>query len=576
MKKTTFLVEKNVPIKMRDGIITRADIYRPAKTARYPVLLYRFPYNKAHPQVLSPILNPLNAPERGYVVVIQDCRGRFSSDGEFEPFVSESLDGYDSVEWCAEQSWSNGKVGIYGSSYSSVTAWQAVMSAPPHLKAAFIRHGSANVYDGWVYRGGAFELGFNWAWSFNNGSIDTVNRRSPEERAAVKQNIWDYATDASKWLRYLPLDKLPGFGTIAPFYKKWLTHSSYDEYWKAISADEHYDKVRVPVLQLTGWFDAFLGSLEIFENIRKHGALEKARKNQKLIIGPWTHGAYMTPTPTRIGDFDLGPSAMVDGQALAFRWFDHWLKGINTGMMEEPSVRIFTIGKNEWRDEYEWPLKRAKSVSWYLHSNGKANSANGDGTLTLDRPKQELPDGYTYDPADPVPTVGGRTLIRNIDVSEGLQDQRSIEGRNDILVYTSSLLKKDIEVTGPLSLKLWAASSAKDTDFTGKLVDVYPDGYACIVAEGILRARFRESFSAPKLLKPGQINEFNISLYSISYLFKKGHRIRLEVSSSNFPKFDRNLNTGGNNATETQIVVAKQTVFHDIERPSQVILPVIE
>ena len=573
---SSVIVERNVDIKMRDGTILRSDVYRPSQQGLFPVLLHRIPYNKSVARLAAGLmLNPLNAADQGYAVVIQDCRGRFASDGEWVPFYVEGEDGYDSVEWCAQQPWSNGKVGMYGSSYMGVTTWQAVTAAPPHLEAAFVRLTGTNYHDGWVYSGGAFELGFNLRYALSL-AWDKVSRLPVGKQGSVIQRMAEVASDSWPAYWHLPLQEMRVGQDVASYYYDWLAHPSYDEYWRAVNVEERYDKITVPVLQMTGWFDNFLiGQLRSFKGIAEKGATDKARQNQKIIIGPWTHGNYLSQTPSKVGDFEFGTAVIPDVEALAFRWFDYWLKGINTGIMDEPSVRIFVMGANIWRDEEDWPLQRAKKTRWYLHSQGQANTLNGDGVLTLVLPGIEPADSYTYDPADPVPTIGGRTLMPGI-ATDGFCDQRHVEERPDVLVYTSSVLLKDIEVTGHLLLKLWVASSARDTDITAKLADIYPNGYAAIVADGILRARYRKSMTAPEPLEPGQIYELTVDLWATSQVFKKGHRIRVEVSSSNFPRFDRNLNTGRDNASETQMQIATQTIYHDAEHPSHIVLQLVE
>lgn len=569
------IVERHVPIKMRDGTILRGDVYRPAEGGPFPILLSRLPYNKSHAWVAaSVILNPLNAADRGYAVVIQDCRGRFKSDGEWVPF-HEDEDGYDTVEWCAQQPWANSKVGMYGSSYLGITAWQAIVANPPHLETAFIYLAPTNYHEGMIYTGGAFELGF-CQWYAQYLSWNKVRRLPPERQTIARQRLIELASNprAAHW--HLPLDGIAAHQDVAQFYNDWLAHPNYDEYWQAVNVEEKLDKVTVPVLQMTGWFDNLLiGHLRSFKGIRDKGATEKARENQKLIVGPWTHENYVSMTMSKVGDFELGPAAVPNTEALALRWFDYWLKGINTGIMDEAPIRIFVTGANVWRDEWDWPLERAKETKLYLHSQGHANTLHGDGILLSVPANSEPSDTYVYDPAKPVPTVGGRALMFGA-VSPGFYDQREVEERSDVLVYTSSLLMKDTEATGPIFLKLWAASSALDTDFTAKLVDVHPDGYAAILADGIMRVRYRESSSHPKLLEPEQIYELTIDLWAISHVFKTGHRIRVEVSSSNFPRFDRNLNTGSENASEVQTQIAIQTIYHDAKHPSHILLPIVE
>lgn len=574
---SSVIVERDVSVPMRDGTVLRADVYRPAEGGPFPVLLQRIPYNKSFAWIAaSLILNPLNAADQGYAVVIQDVRGRFNSDGEWTPFHDEAEDGYDTVEWCAEQPWCNGKVGIYGSSYMGVTVWQAVVSAPPHLEAAFAYVTGSNYHEGWTYSGGAFELGFNVWWAlFLAGDKLT---RLPEEKVPSAQERL-VAGAANPWSVYehLPLNDAPPFkDDLAPYYYDWLAHPSYDEYWQAVNVAEQYDQVAVPVLQMTGWFDNFLiGHLRNYTGITAKGATETARNNQKLIIGPWSHENYLSLTMTKVGDVELGPGALPTAEPLAYRWFDYWLKDVDTGIADEPPMRIFVTGANEWRNEEDWPLERATETRYYLHSGGNANTLHGDGVLsTTAATGPESPDTYLYDPADPVPTIGGRVLMPGI-VTGGIFNQQPAEERSDVLVYTSPLMAEDTEVTGPVSVRLWAASSAPDTDFTAKLVDVWPDGYAAIVADGILRARYRESMSEPRLLESGDVYEFDIDLWAVSHVFKRGHRIRLEISSSNFPRFDRNPNTGQEVAGESEMQTAVQTIFHDAEHPSYLSLPVV-
>jgi len=324
---------------------------------------------------------------------------------------------------------------------------------------------------------------------------------------------------------------------------------------------------------VTSWYDIFLhGGLANFCGLRRHAMTETVRAAQKLLIGPWAHlFPYTSPSSTGTGDIDFGPAALIDLHETQLRWFDHWLKGIDTGLLDEPPVKIFVMGENRWRDEREWPLARTRYTPYYLHSRGRANSASGDGTLSHELPRDERADQVVYDPDDPVPTHGGNTLI----IAMGVQDQRPVEARDDVLVYTSTMMSDALEVTGPIAVTLYAASSAPDTDFTAKLVDVRPDGYAQNLADGIVRARYRDSRVAPAPLTPGAVSTFTIDLWATSHVFLPGHRIRVEISSSNFPRFDRNLNTGDDPATGTRRQTARQTIFHDPRYPSHITLPII-
>jgi len=324
---------------------------------------------------------------------------------------------------------------------------------------------------------------------------------------------------------------------------------------------------------VTSWYDIFLhGGLANFCGLRERGMNEETCRAQKLLIGPWAHlFPYTTPTSGGTGEADFGSNALIDIHAIQLRWFDHFLKGIDTGILDEPPVKIFVMGENTWRDEHEWPLARTRYTPYYFHSQGKANTLGGDGTLGLELPGEEPPDRYTYDPNDPVPTRGGATLI----IPMGVYDQRPVEERRDVLVYTSAPVEKLLEVTGPVKVKLYASSSAPDTDFTAKLVEVRPDGYAQNLTDGIVRARYRPSRQYPTFLKPEEVTEFTIDLWATSHVFLPGHRIRVEIASSNFPRFDRNLNTGEDQATSTRVQSAQQTIFHDRHYPSHILLPVI-
>ncbi len=324
---------------------------------------------------------------------------------------------------------------------------------------------------------------------------------------------------------------------------------------------------------VTSWYDIFLrGGLTNFCGLRQHAMTETARAQQKLLVGPWAHRfPYTSPSSTDTGDIDFGDNARIELHETQLRWFDYWLKGIDTGITEDAPVKLFVMGENVWRNESEWPLARTRYTPYYFHSQGGANSLHGDGQLSSQAPAEEPPDRSVYDPNDPVPTGGGNTLI----IPMGVQDQHPIEARQDVLVYTSEPLAALVEVTGPITVELYAASSAPDTDFTAKLVDVRPDGYAQNLADGIIRARYRLSRSVAALLSPGEVTRFSIDLWATSHVFQPGHRIRVEIASSNFPRFDRNLNTGADQATSTHMQTAEQTVFHDARYPSHILLPII-
>ncbi|MGH8009657.1 MAG: CocE/NonD family hydrolase, partial [Candidatus Binatia bacterium] len=360
---------------------------------------------------------------------------------------------------------------------------------------------------------------------------------------------------------------------VAPYLRDYLTHPDDGPYWWATNVERQHGNINIPMYHVSSWYDIFMRDAIVhFCGLQARAMTPEARGGQKLLLGPWAHlFPYSSPTTGGTGDIDFGPNAFIELHDIQLRWFDYWLKGIDTGIGAEPPVRLFVMGTNQWRDEYEWPLARTRYTPCYFHSHGKANSLHGNGTLSLEVPAEEPADHYCYDPADPAPTRGGNTLI----IPMGVQDQREVEGRQDVLVYTGEPLERSLEVTGPLKVVLYAASSALDTDFTAKLVDVRPDGYAQNIADGILRARYRESLSTPKLLTPGEVSELTIDLWATSHVFLPGHRLRIEIASSNFPRFDRNLNTGEDQATGTRMQIAEQTVFHDRRFRSHILLPVI-
>jgi hypothetical protein len=383
--------------------------------------------------------------------------------------------------------------------------------------------------------------------------------------------------DVDGALTELPLATHPLIREYAAFYLDWLAHTTADDYWLASSPQAGYEQIGVPALNISGWYDIFLWStFQNYLGMKQRGGTEVARRNQRLIIGPWTHMNFSGSFPER--EFGWGgSSAAIDLPGIHLRWFDRWLKDVDNGLDQESPVTIFVMGVDEWRTESDWPLPGTQFRPYYLHSAGGANTLHGDGTLSEESPGEEPPDVYLYNPLRPVPTVGGQVIVPGGNAM-GPRDQRQVELRDDVLVYSTPVLDRPVEVTGPIELRLFVASSARDTDFTGKLVDVYPDGRAMILTEGILRARYRDSFTEPELLEPGKVYELWLNLWATANVFLPGHRVRLEVSSSNFPRFDRNSNTGGEITRETadQYQPAINRIFHDAEHPSRLILPIIE
>ena len=575
---TSLKTETNVPIPMRDGALLYADIYRPDSPDRVPVLLQRVPYNKSMPAYRSVALDSTRAASHGFAVVIQDTRGRYTSDGEFYPFLNEAQDGYDTIEWCAAQPWSTGKVGMFGRSYAGATQWLAATSRPPSLAAIVPGVTASDYYEGWTYKGGALELGFTMSWTLsaltlaNLAKLTSIKTVPPETRDRLIEAI--DGLDGS--FRHLPLKDFPHLKELAPYFYDWLAHPSADDYWKRWRIEDHYGDMGVASLNVGGWHDIFLkGTLRNFQGMTEHGPTDTIRKGQKLLIGPWHHAS---PGPDTSGQAYFGLMASdpaIDLHGLHLRWYEYWLKGIDNGIMDEPPVRIFVMGENAWRYEQEWPLARTQYVDYYFHSDGKANTLNGDGLLAPNRPGGEPPDVFLYDPRDPVPTTGGALCCYPGILRPGAYDQREVEARSDVLVYTTPPLEADLEVTGPVMVTLYAASSSPDTDFTAKLVDVCPCGCTRSLTDGIIRARYRESLAEPKPIQPGDVYEYTIDLVATSNVFKAGHRVRVEVSSSNFPRFDRNPNTGRAPWEESELRPALQTVLHDDQHPSRIGLPVI-
>jgi putative CocE/NonD family hydrolase len=562
------VVERNVPARMRDGTILYADIYRPKGDGPWPVLLIRQPYDKTQPEGVT-YAHPGWYARYGYLVVSQDCRGRWASEGEWYPFKHEEQDGYDTVIWAAGLPGSNGKVGMYGFSYGGATQLLSAVHQPPPLTAIMPAFTSSDYYEGWTYRDGVLNHAFTQSWSTFLAQ-DTAHRLQDYELegslAAAMGNAW-----ANYWM---PPHFYPFISQVAPYYYDWLKHDTYDDYWKRWSIRPRYEQIKTPALHFGGWYDVFLeGLLENFVGLQARAGSDHARQNQKLVIGPWFH----MPWHQQPGEFDFGDDARNCADALQVLWFDKHLRGEANQLDQEPPVALFIMGQNKWRFENEWPLKRAKTTKFYLHSGGRANSLNGNGWLDQAAPGDEMPDIFTYDPRLPVMSIGGHSCCVDTLTPMGAFDQRAQERRNEVLIYTTEALAEDVEVIGTVRVTLYAASTAVDTDFTAKLVDVHPCGLAINVAEGIVRARFRESLEQPSLIEPDQVYEYNILVGSTAMVFKAGHRIRVEISSSNFPAFDRNSNSGKPLAQTSPAdwFVATQTILHDNRYPSHIVLPVV-
>jgi len=543
---------------MRDGVNLSADIYFPrGEKVPRPVVLLRTPYDNMTDNLID---EGVFYAQHGYVYVVQDARGRNDSDGVFYPWANESNDGYDTIEWIGRQPWCDGNVGMVGSSYAGNVQWQAAVMGSKYLKTIIPRVIGHNLYEAPHYQGGAFQLGWSATWVYR------IDGRTAQK---INKFNWNHILSA------LPLkDVDKAGGKNIKYYRDWLDHPDYDSYWKSLALEERYGDVKIPVFNIGGWYDFFsIGIFENFTRMKKLGGSEMARRHQRILVGPWVQRAN---TWTHAGEVDFGYDSVVDLRYIELRWMDRWLKGLENGADSEAPVRLFVMGVNRWRDEEECPLSRASYVPFYLHSRGNARTLRGDGVLSMEKPREESPDGYEYDPTLPTPTRGGNTCCSPEVLPYGAYDQRVVEQRTDVLVYTSEALREDMEVTGPVWATIYASSSVLDTDFTAKLVDVHPDGYAINLCDGIIRARYRESRERQKLMEPGKLYEFKINLGPTSNVFLRGHRIRVEIASCNFPRFDRNLNTGATPYAESvEIKVAQQQVFHESAYASHLLLPVI-
>ncbi len=600
------ITEKDVMISMRDGIRLATDVYFPARNGvpaegTFPTLMERTPYNKEG--MRGTVSRPVTAEYfaiRGYVLVIQDTRGRYKSEGSFTKYLNEGSDGYDAVEWVAAQPWSNGKIGTFGLSYAAHT--QAAMAClnPPHLTCMFLNCGGfSNAYMNAGRNGGAFELK-QVCWAFNQAAMSREASENPVIKKALEE------TDLRQWFQRMPWKKGHSPLKWTPNYENCLfdqwTHADFDDYWKqvGICAELYYDQFSdVPQMHLGSWYDPY--TITTTDNYI--GLSQKKKASVRLLMGPWTHGANDV---SFAGDVDFGSASVVqdslaeDYNELRLRWFDHWLKGMDNGVGQEAPVKIFVMGGGDghktpegrlnhsghWRDEQEWPLARARNTNFYFHA---------DGTLSTLLPSNDAPPSrYLFDPNNPVPTIGG-SISSSLPIAEGgafhqqeeprffgsKQPYLPLSSRHDVLVFQTPPLEEDVEVTGPIEVKLWISSSAPDTDFTAKLIDVYPpnddypQGFDINLTDGIIRARYRNSWEKAEFMQPGQIYQVRIVLPPTSNLFRREHRIRVDISSSNFPKLDVNSNTDEPLGLNRRTQVAENTIYHDAQRLSHIELPVI-
>lgn len=677
------LVERNVPVPMRDGTMLYADVYRPEGgdiEGPYPVLLLRTAYNKEDAQTMN-YAHPSWYARHGYIVVVQDVRGRWASEGEFDPYVHEAEDGYDTIQWASGLPGAVPKVGMYGFSYCGAVQWQAAWSRPPALACIAPGMIGSDAYQGKAYRNGAFSLASQQSWAFFVAQ-DTALRRGRRDWAAELSGL--YAGIHAQYSK-LPLSEQPGpLNELAPYIGELLEHPLRDEYWLPLSLKERYGEIEVPALNIGGWYDLFIdGTIENYVGVRQHGATREAREGQYLYIEPWYH----MPWSRYVGELDFGPEAANVIDTLQLQWFDRWLKGniqavevsgasdaaeasevtdafstldrsnasdallavhavavpnvsiaantrekpdtlnvaiasnasqlsdtsaalkspdgshtfnaTNTpnvstapNLFNEPHVssapntpnvfaapiQYFVMGSNTWRQAEAWPIPGAQLTDYYLHSTLRANSVNGDGLLDTELPGEEHPDVYVYHPSIPVPALGGRSGAVPELTPMGPKNQLPVEVRNDVLVYTSQPLAEALTVAGEVTATLFVSSSAEDTDVVAKLVDVYPDGRAINIAEGILRVSYRHGLERREPIVPGEVMKLEISLGPTAITFLPGHAIRLDVTSSLFPTYDRNpnrlLNPG--EVTAADFVTATQTLFHESQYPSSLRLPVIK
>jgi uncharacterized protein len=569
------LIEKNVPMTVRDGTTLRADLYRPADDGRYPVLIQRTPYNKDYAPIASVMLDPVRAATAGYVVMVQDVRARWSSDGDkFFMFRNEAEDGHDTFAWAIEQPWCDGTAAGYGLSYTGGTAWLSAAEQAPGLKAISALQAPNDTWRQ-LWPGGTFGVGLLAFWALYAIAPSAVLRArmgTPQMFTDMLRLVDDIdAYDAQ--VRHLPIREMPGARPDDPelleFFFEVMRHPTPDDFNRTLGMSGRHPSITVPALIIGGWHDIALDSdLSHFTTMREQAGTEEAREKTRIVIGPWSHGVYFNT----VGDLDFGfrSSGMFldlreDLTALQLRWFDHWTKGKRTGVENEAPVKLFVQGVNRWRDEHDWPLTRAVPTDWFLH---------GDGGLSPEAPGVDgASRSYVYDPADPCPTTGGRLLLPGT-YRPGPVDQTPVMERRDVLTYTSEPLQKDLEVIGPVSAVLYASTSGPDTDWVVKLCDVHPDGRTFNVTDGVLRARYRNSATDPTLVEPFAVERYEVDMVATAIVFQAGHRIRVLVTSSDFPRYDRNLNTGQLGIDSAEMRPALQTIFSDGQRGSHVVLPV--
>ncbi|GAB5412457.1 MAG: CocE/NonD family hydrolase [Congregibacter sp.] len=540
----TVSVTYRQPVKMRDGVALSTHTYLPAAEGSFPALLVRDIYGNGSQPLRQRYAR--FATQNGYAFVYQVARGRYDSEGEWYPYVHETNDGEDTLDWIAAQPWSNGKVGMFGTSYLASVQWLAALSGHPALKAIAPAMSPGNYYRDVAYPGGAFSLLSRASWG-----IGLVGSRTNGS----------FPIDWISGIQHLPLKTLDeSLGFRVQHFRDWLEHPSYDAYWEPLNLEARAPEMAVPALNIGGWYDVFLRStIGSFSTMRKEAASDDARRGQRLVLGPWPHGWNASTTT---GEVDFGDRSLINDEVMMLEWFDHYLKG--QPLAKRAPVLLFVMGRNEWREEQEWPLARTVYQDWYLHANG---------TLSPEPPEADSGRlSYLYDPADPVPTLGGNIMRPEL---RGAFDQAPLDSRDDILRFLSKPLAEAMEITGPVSLRLFAATDGLDTDYMAKLIVVKATGEAYNLVDGVIRARYRNGFTTPQLLKPGEVYEYEIDRGATSYELAPGDRLRIDITSSNFPRLNRNPNTGAAFAETVEMRVARQSVFASKVHPSRVILPII-
>ncbi len=535
---------------MRDGTRLYADVYRP-KAGKNPAIVTRIPYLKETDRFVEKARYFASV---GYAYVVQNVRGRGNSEGRFYPFFNEAADGYDTLTWAASQQWCDGTVGTIGASYGAWTQWLCAAARPPNLAAMIVEASPPDFCQCLPYQGGALSLPMLLWLVQLDGKLDQD----------ITPINWDYV------LRQRPLRKLDILcGRRIQAWQDWLTHDREDEYWLQVKFSRAFHSIRVPVFHISGWYDDVLtGTLLNYEGMLASPE-NGSNRLQKMLIGPWPHRINTT---SRFGTIDFGENGIIDLFEVQRRWFDHWLKQRSACMPPEPPVQFYVMGPNAWSYDNSWPPTRTVIAPFYLHSRGKSNTSGGDGLLDQEFPGAEPADEYVYDPYNPVPFLKDPGWLQ----VGGPDDYSEVEKREDVLVYSSPPLEEDIQIAGPLIVKLFASTSAVDTDFVARVLDAMPSGFVMRLNDGIVRARFRCSLANPAAIRPGVVHEYTIDCWATSYVFRKGHRIRVEISSSIFPKFDPNLNTGRPTGEATEGVRAVQTIFHNREYPSRLLLPVVK